>query len=48
MRKQSDRESDFLKTVNASDFDIPQELIAEPADQEILYQWAGGVLHENE
>lgn len=48
MREQKDRESDFLKTVNAPDFDIPQELIAKTADQEILYQWDGGVLHEDE
>lgn len=48
MRKQKERESDFLQTISASDFDIPQELIGEPADQEILYQWDGGVLHEDE
>ena len=48
MREQKDRESDFLKTVNAPDYDIPQELIAETADQEILYQWDGGVLNEDE
>ncbi len=48
MRKQTDRESDFLKTVSASDFDIPQEFISEPADQETLYQWDGGVRNEDE
>ncbi len=48
MREQKDRESDFLKTVSVSDFDLPQEFNSEPADQEILYRWDGGVLSENE
>lgn len=48
MMNQKDVILEFSKKMNVSGFEMPEEFIGEQPDQEMLYTWDGGVLHEDE
>lgn len=41
------REQEFMETMGAI-FDFPEQMNEEEPDQEIIYDWHGGVFHETE